>query len=96
MKREKEDWIEQQCMHIEESLRRCKTKSTYETVQQLTTSKIGLVNVIKDKYDKCLTEQKIIKCWKECCSELYNDNVEGNLALFNCCQSTNEDECPVL
>ena len=91
VKTAKEDWIEQHCTDIEESLSRCKTKRAYQTTKQLITSKRGQVNASKDEYRKCLTEeQKIFKCWTEYWSEVYTHKMEGNPALLNCPQSTND------
>ena len=95
--RAKEDGIEQQCSDIEDSLSRCKTKRSYQTVKQLTFNKEVQFNAIKDKYGKCFTEeQKILKCWTEYCSELYNHKIEEDPSLLNCPQFTNEDECPLV
>ena len=97
MKKAKEEWIEQQCNSIEESLQKNNTKKAYQTVKDLTAAKQGRVNTIQDKTGKCLTkEQDIMKRWTEYCSELYNHDTKGDPRVLNSPQAIEEDNLPIL
>ena len=97
MKKAKEDWIEQQCADIEESLNKNNTRKAYQSIKALTTTKQGRVSTIQDKSGKCLNEeQEIIQRWTEYCSDLYNHTIKGRTEVLQCPESTNTDNHPIL
>ncbi|CAM1325864.1 Uncharacterised protein r2_g3476 [Pycnogonum litorale] len=97
MREATEKWIGAQCAGIEDNLRRNNTKKAYQTVKDLTNTKLGNVSTIQDKTGKCLTEQQeILQRWTEYCSELYNYQSNGDPAVLNCPHAPDEDEHPIL
>ena len=97
MKKAKENWIEEQCSEIEESLRKNNSNRAYQLVKDLTTVKQGIVTTVQDHSGKCLTEeQHILNRWTEYCSELYNYKADGDPPALNCPQTDTEDDHPIL
>ena len=73
MKKAKENWIGEQCIEIEENLRKNNSKRAYQLVKDLTSVKQGKATTVQDRSGKCLTEERqILNRWTEYCSELYN------------------------
>ena len=70
VKKAKEDWIGVQCEEIETCLNKNNSKRAYQLVKDLTLEKQGRSSTIKDKSEKCLTEEKeILSSWTEYCTE---------------------------
>ena len=71
VKKDKENWIGQQCSQIEENLRKNNSKRAYQLVKDFTTVKQGKATTVQDRSGKCLTEERqILNRWTEYCSEL--------------------------
>ena len=97
MKKAKEDWIQEQCSEVEDSLNRNNSKRAYQVVKDLTQQRQSRVSTIQDKQGKCLTEEKdIINRWTEYCSELYNHRIQGDPSILTCQESSNDDDYPIL
>ena len=97
MRRAKDNWIAEQCCKIEDSLSKNNSKKAYQIVKDLTSAKKGITTTIQDKSGKCLTEeQQILNRWTAYCSKLYSHNTNGDPAVLNCPQTTEEDDCPIL
>ena len=66
-------------------------------VKDLTSEKQGRSTAIQDKSGKCLTEeQEILSRWTEYYSKLYNDESNGDNAILDCNQPSEEDLQPIL
>ena len=97
MKKAKENWIGEQCIEIEENLRRNNSKRAYQLVKDLTTVKHGKATTVQDRPGKCLTgERQILNRWREYFSELYNYKANGDPSVLNCPQTDTEDDHPIL
>ncbi|KAJ8388236.1 hypothetical protein AAFF_G00136070 [Aldrovandia affinis] len=99
MQSAKQNWIEEHCKEIENSLKyNNNTKMAYQTVKKLTKTKQPRASTIQSKTGECLTEeQKILDRWTEYCSELYNRIPNGDPAVLSCPQTTEDDEkLPIL
>ncbi|KAJ8367584.1 hypothetical protein AAFF_G00314730 [Aldrovandia affinis] len=94
MQSAKQNWIEEHCKEIENSLKyNNNTKMAYQTVKKLTKTKQPRASTIQSKTGECLTEeQKILDRWTEYCSELYNRIPNGDPAVLSCPQTTEDDE----
>uniref|UniRef100_A0A673NAR0 Reverse transcriptase domain-containing protein n=1 Tax=Sinocyclocheilus rhinocerous TaxID=307959 RepID=A0A673NAR0_9TELE len=69
----KENWTEERCQDIEDSLKKNNSKKAYQLVKDLTNTKQGRTPTIQDKDGNFMTEeQDILKRWTEYCSELYS------------------------
>ena len=62
-KKAKENWIGEQCIEIEENLRKNNSERAYQLVKDLTTVKQGEASTVKDHLAKCLTEERQILNW---------------------------------
>ena len=97
MKKAKENWIEEQCQDIDDSLKNNNSKKAYQLVKDLTSTKEGRTTTIQNKDGKCLTEeQDILKRWTEYCLELYNYRTTGDPEVPNVPPATNNDDYPIL
>ena len=97
MKKEKEDWIGEQCENIEDGLKKNNSKRAYHLVKDLTSTKQERTTTIQDKSGTCLTENKdVLKRWTEYCSELYNYRTTGDPEVLNVPPATNNDNHPIL
>ena len=84
MEMAKETWIQDQCQEVEACLRKNNSKKAYQLVKDQTTEKQGKSTTIQDK-GKCLTEEnKIINRWTKYCSDLYNNETEGDPIVLDC------------
>ena len=96
-KKAKMNWTEEQCQDIEDSMKKNKSKKTYQRVKDLTSTKQGLTTTIQDKDGKCLTEeQDILKRWSKYCSELYNYRATGDPEVLNVPPATDNNNYPIL
>ncbi|KAJ8403273.1 hypothetical protein AAFF_G00354900 [Aldrovandia affinis] len=70
MQSAKQNWIEEHCKEIENSLKyNNNTKMAYQIVKELTKTKQPRASTIQSKTGECLTEeQKILDRWTEYCS----------------------------
>ena len=97
MKKDKENWIGEQCSEIEEKLRKNNSKRAYQLVKDLTIVKQGKATTVQDHLGKYLTDERQIQNrWTEYCSELYNHEANGDPSVLNCPQTDTEDEHPIL
>ena len=97
MKKDKENWIGEQCSEIEEKLRKNNSKRAYQLVKDLTIVKQGKATTVQDHLGKYLTDERQIQNrWTEYCSELYNYEANGDPSVLNCPQTDTEDEHPIL
>ena len=53
MKKAKENWRGEQCIEIEENLRKNNSKTAYQLVKDLTTVKRGKATTVQDRSGKC-------------------------------------------
>ena len=89
----KENYINEQCSALEESLSKNDSKKAYGIVKDLTTSKKPKVNTIKDKNGKCLTEKtQVLNRWTEYSTELYNYPIKGNDEVLNVGDPASDNE----
>ena len=96
MKRAKENWIENQCQDIEDSLKKNNSKQAYQLVKDLTSIKQGKATTIPDKEGNCLTkEREKLKRWTEYCPELYNRRTTGDPEILNVPPSSNTESDPI-
>lgn len=78
MKKAKEDWTEQQCTEIENSLKKNNSRNAFQIVKDLTKQKQSKVSTI-GKDGQFLTEASDITVrWTEYCQELYNHQTKGD------------------
>ncbi|MEW8546448.1 MAG: hypothetical protein AB2693_23265, partial [Candidatus Thiodiazotropha sp.] len=92
-----EDWIGIQCEEIETCLKKSNSKRAYQLVKDLISEKQGRSTTIQDRSGKCLSEeQNILSRWTEYCSELYNQESDGDTAVLDCNQPPEEDQQPIL
>lgn len=97
MKKAKDDWIEKQCIEVEDSLNNNNSKKAFQIVKDLTKQKQSRVSTIQDKEGHCLTEnQDILNRWTEYCSDLYNHQTHRDPSVLTCQESTNNDDYPIL
>ncbi|KAK2189385.1 hypothetical protein NP493_108g04017 [Ridgeia piscesae] len=97
MKKAKLNWMEGQCQDIEDSMKKNNSKTTYQLVKDLTSTKQGRTTTIQDKDGKCLTEeQDILNRWSEYSSELYNYRAIGDPEVLNVPPATDNDNYPIL
>ena len=97
MKKAKMNWIEEKCQDIEDSMKKNKSKKTYQLMKDLASTKQGRTTTIQDKDGNCPTEeQDILKRWSEYCSELYNYRTTGDPEVLNVPPATDNDNYPVL
>ena len=97
IKKDKENWREEQCNEIEENLRKNNSKRAYQLVKDLTTVKQGKATTVQGRSGKCFTEERqILNRWTEDCSELYNYKANGDPSVQNCLQTDTEDDHPIL
>ncbi|WP_353817088.1 endonuclease/exonuclease/phosphatase family protein [Acinetobacter baumannii] len=83
MRTAKENWIEDQCQEIENSLNKNNSKKAYQTVKRLTSVKQPKVSTIQSKSGICLTEeQEVLDRWTEYCSDLYNHTPNGDPSVL--------------
>ena len=69
VKKAKEDWIGAQCEEIETCLNKNNSNRTYQLKKHLTSEKQGRSSTIKDRSQKCVTEeQEILRRWTKYCS----------------------------
>ena len=74
-----ENWIDNRCTEIENSLDMNNSKEAYQTVKDLTGKSQSRTTIIQDKNGNCLHEEdQVQKRWTEYCSELYSHNPTGN------------------
>ena len=97
MKMAKETWIQGQCQEVEACLRKDNNKKAYQLVKDLTTEKQGKSTTIQDKSGKCLTEENdILYRWTEYCSDLYNNETDGEPVVLDCPQIPDAEHHPIL
>ena len=97
MKKAKEDWIGEQRVNIEDSLKKNNSKRAYHLVKDLTSTKQERTTTIQDKSRTYLTENEdALKRWTEYCSELYNYRATGHPEVLNVPPATNNDNHPIL
>ena len=97
MKKAKENWIGEQCLEIEENLRKNNSKRAYQLVKDLSTVKQQKATTVQDRSGKCLTKGRhILNQWTEYCSELYSYKANGDPSVLNCPQTDTEDDHPIL
>ena len=66
-------------------------------MKDLTTVKQGKATTVQDRSGKCLTEEReILTRWTDYCSELYNQEANGNPSVLDCPQTDTEDDHPIL
>ena len=83
MRLAKQNWIENQCLDIENSLNMNNSKKAYQTVKQLTRTRQPKISTIQSKSGLCLTEaQDVLNRWTEYCSDLYNHTPNGDLSVL--------------
>ena len=88
------NWIEEQC---QDSTNTNNSKTTYQLVKDLTSTKQGRTATMQYKDGKCLTEeQDILKRLSEYCSELYNYRATGDPEVLNVPPATDNDNYPIL
>ena len=82
---------------MEACLRKNNSKKAYQLVNDLTTEKQGKTTIIQDKSGKCLTEEnEILNRWTEYCSDLYNNETEGDQIVRDCPQIPDAEHHPSL
>ena len=60
---------------------------------ELPTEKQGKSTTIQDKSGKCLTEEnEILNRWTEYCSDLYNNETDGDQIVLDCPQIPDEEQ----
>ena len=97
MKKAKENWIEEQCQNIDDSLKKSNNKKAYQLVKDLTSTKQERATTIQGKDGTCLTQKEdILKRWTEYCSELYNHRTSGDPEVLNVPPATNNESDPIL
>ena len=83
MKKTKENWKGEQCIEIEENLRKNNSKRAYQLVKDLPTVKQGKASTVQDRSGKCLTEREILNRWREYCTELYSYKAKGDPSVLD-------------
>ena len=82
---------------MEACLRKNNSKKAYQLVKDLKTEKQGKSTAIQEKSGKCLKEEnKILNRWTEYCSDLYNDETEGDPTGRDCPQIPDEEHHPTV
>ena len=95
MKKEKENWIGEQCQNIDNCLKKNNSKKAHKLVQDLTGTKQDETTTIQDIDGTCLTENEdILKRWTEYCSELYNYRAAGDPEVLKCPSSIQQRQPP--
>jgi exonuclease III len=83
MKQAKEEWIDNQCRTMEDSMATGNSKKAYETLRNLTKSQQMPVSVIDDSNGKLLTERtEVLGRWTEYCIELYNHKINPDTGIL--------------
>ena len=97
MKKTKENWKGEQCIEIEENLRKNNSKRPYQLAKDLTTVKQEKATTVQDRLGKCLTEERQMLnrgtayCseavqpqgqWRSISTELYPDEMAVSIFLF--------------
>ena len=73
------------------------SKTAYQLVEDLTTVKHGKVTFLKDRFSKCLSEEReILNRWTEYRYELFKHSASGDPSVLNCPQTDTEDDHPIL
>ena len=97
LKRQRENWIGEQCQNIDDCLKKNNSKKAYKLVQDLTGTKQERTTTIQDKGGTCLTEnENILKSWTEYSSELYNYRATGDSEVLNVPPASNNANYPIL
>ena len=97
MKKAKRNWIGEQCIEIEENLRKNNSKRVYQLVKDLTTVKQGKATTVQDRSGKCPTEEReILNRRTDNFSELYNHKANEDPSVLDCPQTDTEDGHPIL
>ena len=66
-------------------------------VKDLTTVKQGKATIVQDCSGKCLTEERqLLNQGTEYCSELYNDEANGDPSVLNYPKTDTYDDLPIL
>ena len=95
MTKAKMNWVEEQCQDFEDCMKKNNSKTTYQLVKDLTSTKQRRTTTIQDKDGKCLTEeQDILKRWSKYCSKLYNYRATGDPEVLNVPPATDSDNYP--
>ena len=93
MKKAKEDWIDDQCKKIDNSLKMNDSITAYQTVKELTATKQSKVSTLEDKNGTALTGlEEILSRWTEYCSELYSHEANGDPDVLNVPGKDYEDD----
>ena len=91
MKRDKENWINQQCTELEENIRSNNTRKAFELVKQLCCKYKAKAQIINDKNGKTLSNANDVRNRsEEYCSELYNVELEGDQSVLTEIHDTNQ------
>ena len=97
MKQAKEDWIENQCRTVEDSLAVGNSKKAYVTLRNLTKTQQKSASVIEDSKGKLLTDSTaVLGRWTEYCTELYNNKTSPDTTILQNRQDREMHELPVL
>lgn len=89
----KQNWINEKCQEIENSLNTNNTKKRYQAAKELKMKKQTRVSAIQSKTGECLTEQqKILERLTKYCSELYNHRSSGDQTVLAWPQPMEEGE----
>ena len=93
----KENWIEKQCTHIEESLGKNNSNRVYQVVKELTQQRWTRASAIEDKYGKCLTKEKaILDRGTEYCSNRYNHRTQRDRSVPKSQDTLSKHNFPIL
>ena len=102
MKNAKEDWIQQQCIDINEDMARGRSnKKAYQILKTLTNPIKRKTMIIEDENQnnkRIADNESLLKTWTEYCNNLYNYPIKPNInKLINCNRNNIEIETlPIL
>ena len=92
MREAKEQWISDQCDHIDAGMRSGNSKAAFDTLKRMTKPHQNRSTGIEDKNGNLLTEeQAIIKRWTEYCKDLYNYKIRPDTNILDNGTNTNRE-----
>ncbi|PIK45030.1 hypothetical protein BSL78_18122 [Apostichopus japonicus] len=83
MKSAKEGWIEKRCNAIEREMKTGNSKHAYNSLKALTKPTQPRAAIIEDRYGNLLTDNNdVLKRWTEYCNDLYNYELNPDIAIL--------------
>lgn len=80
----KENWLDEQCAHIEKGMAKGNSKQAFDTLKKITRTQVNKTSAIEDANGTLLTEnEEVLKRWTEYCEELYNFPIHPDTNILN-------------